>query len=64
MALILFITIDFVGGCSNTGHNPYLELQHLIFVVLEHVFLGTPHENRGENPLLTVCLGTGLQQEE
>lgn len=46
MALILFLTIDVSGGCSNTGHNPYLELYYLIFVVTEHVFLSTEHENR------------------
>jgi len=46
MVLILFLTIDVAGGCSNTGHNPYLELYHLIFVVMGHVFLCTELENR------------------
>lgn len=46
MVLILFLTIDVAGRCSNTGHNPYLELYHLIFVVTAHVFLCAEHENR------------------
>lgn len=59
-----FIFNNWCRCWSNTGHNPYLVLYHLIFMVTKHVFLCSEVENRGKNPLLTVCSGMGLEQEE
>lgn len=57
MTLILFLTIDASGGYSNSGHAPHLELYHLIFVVMKHVFLCTEHQNRKKKKKSTAdCL--------